>query len=33
MDHACRVAGCDLTEQEWRDAFGDRTHRDTCSTT
>ena len=29
--HACRVAGRDLTSDEWRDAFGDEPHRKTCS--
>jgi WD40 repeat protein/class 3 adenylate cyclase len=29
-DHACAVAGRNLTEQEWRDAFGDRPYRETC---
>ena len=29
-EHACAVAGRNLTEQEWRDAFGDRPYRETC---
>ena len=29
-DYACAVAGRDLTEQEWRDAFGDVPYRSTC---
>jgi hypothetical protein len=29
--HACAVAGRDLTAQEWRDAFGEREYRATCS--
>jgi WD40 repeat protein len=33
IEHACRVAGRNLSETEWRDAFGDRPHHDTCSTT
>ena len=28
--HACAVAGRNLTEQEWRDAFGDRAYHRTC---
>ena len=28
--HACAVAGRNLTEQEWRDAFGDRPYHETC---
>ncbi len=28
--HACAVAGRNLTEREWRDAFGDRPYRETC---
>lgn len=28
--HACAVAGRDLTEDEWRDAFGDEPRRPTC---
>jgi WD40 repeat protein/DNA-binding SARP family transcriptional activator len=27
---ACRVAGRNLTDAEWRDAFGDRPYRQTC---
>jgi WD40 repeat protein len=30
IDHACRIAGRNLTEAEWRDAFGDRPYRETC---
>ena len=30
VDHACRVAGRNLTEAEWRDAFGSGTPRATC---
>ncbi len=33
IEHACRVAGRNLTETEWRDAFGDRPYRETCPTT
>ncbi len=29
--HACAVAGRDLTDDEWRDAFGDEERRPTCS--
>ena len=32
-NEACRVAGRNLTETEWRDAFGDRPYRETCATT
>lgn len=28
---ACRAAGRELTEQEWRDAFGDLPYREVCS--
>jgi WD40 repeat protein len=28
--HACRVAGRNLTADEWRDAFGDEPRRETC---
>jgi WD40 repeat protein len=28
--HACAVAGRNLTDEEWRDAFGDRPYRETC---
>ena len=28
--HACAVAGRNLTADEWRDAFGDRSYRKTC---
>ncbi len=31
IDHACRVAGRNLTEAEWRDAFGTGTPGATCS--
>jgi WD40 repeat protein/DNA-binding SARP family transcriptional activator len=30
LDTACAIAGRNLTEDEWRDAFGDRQHRATC---
>jgi WD40 repeat protein len=30
IDYACAVAGRDLTEREWRDAFGDVPYRSTC---
>lgn len=30
VDHACAVAGRNLTADEWRDAFGDRDYRQTC---
>jgi WD40 repeat protein len=30
IEHACRVAGRNLTADEWRDAFGDRPYRQTC---
>lgn len=30
VDHACAVAGRDLTEQEWRDAFGSVAYQSTC---
>jgi predicted ATP-grasp superfamily ATP-dependent carboligase len=30
--HACAVAGRNLTADEWRDAFGDRPYRETCPT-
>jgi hypothetical protein len=29
-EHACAVAGRNLTPEEWRDAFGDRPYRETC---
>jgi WD40 repeat protein len=32
IEHACRVAGRNLTETEWRDAFGDRPFHETCPT-
>jgi WD40 repeat protein len=31
IDHACRVAGRDLSAAEWRDAFGSRERRRACS--
>jgi WD40 repeat protein len=31
VDHACEVAGRNLTQDEWRDAFGDRPYHRTCS--
>jgi WD40 repeat protein len=30
IDHACEVAGRNLTQDEWRDAFGDRPYHRTC---
>ena len=30
IDHACAVAGRNLTADEWRDTFGDRPYHDTC---
>ena len=30
IDYACAVAGRDLTEREWSDAFGDLAYRSTC---
>jgi WD40 repeat protein len=30
VDHACEVAGRNLTQDEWRDAFGDRPYHRTC---
>ena len=30
-DLACRAAGRELTEQEWRDAFGDLPYQEVCS--
>ena len=30
IDYVCGVAGRDLTEQEWRDAFGELAYRSTC---
>jgi WD40 repeat protein/DNA-binding SARP family transcriptional activator len=33
IEHACGVAGRNLTESEWRDVFGDRPYRETCPTT
>jgi WD40 repeat protein len=31
VDHACEVAGHNLTHEEWRDAFADRRYHRTCS--
>jgi WD40 repeat protein len=30
IDHACAIAGRNLTRDEWRDAFGDRPYHPTC---
>jgi WD40 repeat protein len=30
VEHACAVAGRNLTRSEWRDVFGDRPYRETC---
>jgi WD40 repeat protein len=30
IEFACRVAGRNLTDAEWRDTFGDRPYRETC---
>jgi WD40 repeat protein len=30
IEFACQVAGRNLTEDEWRDAFGSRPYRETC---
>jgi WD40 repeat protein len=30
VEHACAVAGRNLTRSEWRDVFGDRPYRSTC---
>jgi WD40 repeat protein len=30
IEYACRVAGRNLTEEEWREAFGDEPYRETC---
>jgi WD40 repeat protein len=30
VERACAVAGRNLTQDEWRDAFGDRPYRPTC---
>jgi len=30
VEHACAVAGRNLTQDEWRDAFGDRRYHRTC---
>jgi DNA-binding SARP family transcriptional activator/WD40 repeat protein len=32
IEYACRVAGRNLTDTEWRNAFGDRPYRETCPT-
>jgi WD40 repeat protein len=32
IDYACRLAGRNLTDTEWRNAFGDRLYRETCPT-
>jgi WD40 repeat protein/DNA-binding SARP family transcriptional activator len=31
IDHACRVAGRNLTDDEWRAVFGDRAYHETCA--
>ncbi|MEO5665311.1 MAG: BTAD domain-containing putative transcriptional regulator [Nocardioides sp.] len=31
IEFACRAAGRELTEAEWRDAFGDLPHQDVCT--
>ena len=31
IDVACRIAGRNLTQDEWRDALGARPYRETCS--
>ena len=31
IDHACSVAGRNLTDDEWRATFGDRPYHETCS--
>lgn len=31
LDHACAVAGRNLTAAEWRNLFGDRPYRETCT--
>jgi WD40 repeat protein len=31
VEVACEIAGRNLTEDEWRDAFGDRPYRETCA--
>ena len=30
IEFACQVAGRNLTKDEWRDAFGSRSYRETC---
>lgn len=30
IDSACKIAGRNLTEDEWRDAFDERPYRETC---
>lgn len=30
IEYACSVAGRDLTTEEWRDTFRDRSHEETC---
>ncbi len=30
ITEACRIAGRNLNQDEWRDAFGDEPHRATC---
>ena len=32
IEYACGVAGRNLTDTEWRHAFGDRPYRETCPT-
>ncbi len=32
IDFACALAGRNLTDAEWRDAFGDQPYRQTCPT-
>jgi WD40 repeat protein/DNA-binding SARP family transcriptional activator len=32
IEFACAIAGRDLTQEEWHDAFGDRPYRQTCPT-
>ncbi len=32
VEVACAIAGRNLTEVEWSDAFGDRPYRETCPT-
>jgi WD40 repeat protein len=33
IEYACGVAGRNLTDSEWRNAFGDRPYRETCPST